>query len=65
MNDRDLFAAAALQGLLAAPWSESFQFAPAAYAEPHLVAAHAYGLADAMLAERARTTLEPEVVPSE
>lgn len=49
---RDMFAMAALQGLLAAPWRESFRFAPAAHAEPHLVAANAYALADAMMKAR-------------
>ncbi len=49
---RDMFAAAALQGLLAAPWHDSFQFAPAAHAELNLVAENAYALADAMMKAR-------------
>jgi len=61
---RDQFAAAALQGLLAAPWNEVFRFPPHAHIEPALVAANAYALADAMLAERAKTApthnLSPE-----
>lgn len=50
MNDRDHFAAAALTGLVG----------ECGYHSPEDVAREAYALADAMLRERERTTLDPE-----
>jgi hypothetical protein len=50
MTDRDYFAAAALTGLVG-EWG---------YHSPDDVAGEAYALADSMLRERERTTLDPE-----
>jgi len=56
---RDWFAMAALQGLLAFPHHDGFQFPPPAHTPPADVASHAYALADAMLSEREPKAVSP------
>ena len=53
MTLRDYFAAKAMQGLLAANWCESYRELESSVGW-NMVAADAYRMADAMLAERSR-----------
>jgi hypothetical protein len=53
MTLRDYFAAKALQGLLAANWCESYRELESSIGW-NMVAADAYRMADAMLAERGK-----------
>lgn len=50
---RDELAARAMQGLLAAPHLETFEWASFAYLKPADLAQQAYAIADAMVAARA------------